>query len=69
MKNFILDNKDFDSMQVDIPEESVTLELKRLDKQYFAVFEHYGEKRDYVNESGVYTKNELKALWKILSGT
>ena len=36
MKNFILDNKDFDSMQVDIPEESVILELKRLDEKYFA---------------------------------
>ena len=67
MKNFILDNKDFDSMQVDIPEESVTLELKRLDEKYFAVLEYYGEKRDLINEAGVYTKKELETLWKILS--
>jgi len=67
MKNFILDDKDFDSVKVDIPEESVILELKRLDEKYFAVFEYYGEKRDLINEAGVYTKKELETLWKILS--
>jgi hypothetical protein len=62
--SFILDDKQFDSQKANVPKQSYTLELKRLDPYNFAILEHDG---DHVNEIGCYTRDELFVIWKMLS--
>lgn len=64
MKRFTLDDKDFDSCKADVPKTGTTLEIMKTGTDEYTVFTHQG---DHVTELGVYTKQEMKILWRMLS--
>ena len=55
---------DFGSAKTTIGKTGNSLEVKRLDADEFVVLLHTG---DCPYELGIYTKEELSTLWKILS--
>ena len=65
MSRFLLAiEKDFESTQVDVKKTGCTLEIRKIDKLYYSIFQHY---KDNVYEAGTFTKEELKAIWQMLS--
>ena len=64
MTNFILADKDFESVIADVPNTQVTLEIRKIDKKYYSIFYHYN---DELCEQGTFTKDELFVLWKMMS--
>jgi hypothetical protein len=65
MSRFVLDvEKNFDHTISDVPKTGCTLEIRKIDKLYYSIFQHY---KDSVYEAGTFTKEELKAIWQMLS--
>jgi hypothetical protein len=60
---FALDDKDFASMKADVPKQGSTLEIRKLGKDYF-IFNHY---KNTVEDYGSFNKEELKAIWQMLT--
>lgn len=55
---------DLDSITSDVPGSEVTLEIRKIEPDSFTIF-WYCKGSPY--ECGVFTKAELKVLWKMLS--
>lgn len=66
MSVFLLDNKDFESKIVDMPDNLSRLQLLKTDDGDYAVIKLI-DQRAY--EMGVYSKDELVTLWNILTDT
>ena len=65
MSKFILDvEKSFDHTVSDVPKTEVSLEIRKIDKEYYSIFQHT---RDSVFECGTFTKEEWRVIWKMLS--
>jgi len=63
MSNFLLNDKDFESIHATIDSDA-SMELRKVSNGRYAVFEHHGGS---VYENGVYTKQELRILWNMLT--
>lgn len=64
MNKFLLDNEDFESKIVDMPDNLSRLQILKLDDREYAIISLVGQR---AFERGVYTKEELKTLWTVLS--
>jgi len=64
MSNFLLSDKDFESVKSEIGETGRILEIYKVDKDDYAIFEHLGNS---VFERGTYTKKEMETIWQMLS--
>jgi hypothetical protein len=63
MSKFALDDRDFSSMKADVPKLGSTLEIRKLNNEYY-IFSHHG---DQIEDYGSFTKEELKAIWQMLT--
>jgi hypothetical protein len=63
MSTFALDDKKFASMKAVVPKLGSTLEIRKLGSDYFIFSHREGSVEDY----GSYTKEELKAIWQMLT--
>lgn len=63
MSKFAL-NKDFESIRTNIPKSAKSFEINKFGKDEYALLEHVG---DSVGEIYTFTKEELKALWIMLT--
>lgn len=61
---FIFDDPDIDFVKADVPESEVTLEIRKIDNDSYAIFWYC---KDSPYECGVFTRDELKVLWKMMS--
>ena len=64
MRDFILNDKDFESMKAPVANTDIVIELRKMPNKEYAVLEHIGGQ---VCENGTYTKRELEVLWKMLT--
>lgn len=61
---FVFDDPDMEFVKADVPGRDITLEITKIEDDMFAIYYHSGEN---VYDCAVFTKKELKVLWKMLS--
>ena len=64
MSKFLLSDKDFESVKSHIGASTSTLEIRKINGGYYAIFEHVG---DSVFERDTFTKEEMRTLWQMLT--
>jgi hypothetical protein len=63
MSKFAL-NKDFESIRTNVPKTAKSFEISKFGKDEYMLLEHSG---DSVGEIYTFTKEELKAIWIMLT--
>ena len=61
---FVFDDDDIAFVKADVPKSGTTLEIRKLEPDTFTIFWYCD---DCPYECGVFNKQELKVLWKMLS--
>ena len=61
---FLLRDKDFDSIRVDIPNTNRSFELLKTEKDGYTLFEHCGDNVDAIT---THNRLEWDLIWKMLT--
>jgi hypothetical protein len=61
---FIFDDPDMEFVKADVPGTDISLEVTKIEEDSYAIYYHSGEN---VYDCAVFSKKELKVLWKMLS--
>jgi hypothetical protein len=64
MSKFLLSDRDFESVKSRVGNTKTTLEINKIGKDEYAIFEHIG---DSVFERDTFTKEEMKTIWQMLT--
>ena len=64
MSKFLLSDRDFESIKARIGSSTNTLEIRKINGGYYAIFEHVGNS---VFERDTFTKEEMRTLWQMLT--
>ena len=64
MSKFLLSDRDFESVKARIGSSTNTLEIRKINGGYYAIFEHVGNS---VFERDTFTKEEMRTLWQMLT--
>lgn len=61
---FVFDDPSMEFVKADVPGTEITLEITKIEDDMYAIYYHSGEN---VYDCAVFSKKELKVLWKMLS--